>query len=128
MSKSHRSMRSHALRFACLVVAVGFVEGFFAARLYAIGSTFEDKVPFVLVDTFLVFVWYRNDSIARSFWPSRYLSIALAGATIVAMPYYLFQTRGFQSGLKSSGLFILILMAYGIWVAAVEITVLKLSA
>ena len=119
-------MRSYSLRFACLVAAVGLIEGVFAACFYTIGSTFEDKVPFVLVDTFLVFVWYRNDSIARSFWPSRYLSIALAGATIIAMPYYLFQTRGFKTGLRSSGLFILAVMAYGIWVAAVEITVWKL--
>jgi hypothetical protein len=103
---------------------VGLVEGVLAAHFYPRGSSYTDRVPFMLVDTFLIFVWYRNDSIARSFWPSRSLSVAVAGATILGLPYYLFRTRGLKGGAKASARFLLALLAYGALVAAAQISYL----
>jgi hypothetical protein len=113
-------LRSLNIRFACLLLVVGFVEGAVAGRFYRGPSVDAAKVFIAVVNTFLVFVWYRNDSIARSYWPPRLLSIAMAGATILALPYYLFRTRGFKGGLSALGLLLLTLILYGIWTGLVQ--------
>jgi hypothetical protein len=120
-------VRGAAVRFACLVGLVGLLEGVLGARLPPPSDPFLGKVPFVFVDTFLVFLWCRNDSIERSVWPSRMFLSALAALTIVALPYYLFKTRGLRGGAKATGVFLLASLAYGIWVAIVAITAVRLG-
>jgi hypothetical protein len=99
---------------------VGFGEGAVAGRFYGGASLDAARVAITVVNTFVVFVWYRNDSIARSIWPTRLMSIAMAGATILALPYYLFKTRGFKRGLSALGLLIVSIILYGIWTGLVQ--------
>ena len=113
-------MRNLNFRFVCVLIVVGFAEGVAAGRVYGGPSMEAAQVALTVVNTFLIFVWYRNDSIERSYWPSRLLSVALAGVTILAMPYYLFKTRGFKGGLIASGLFVLTIVIYGMWVGLVQ--------
>jgi hypothetical protein len=117
-------LRGLNFRFAGLLIVVGLVEGIVAARLYRGPSLEPAQVAIAVVNSFLVFVWYRNDSIERSYWPSRLLSVALAGATILALPYYLFKTRGFKGGLSALGFLVLGLAIFSIWVGLVQYIVM----
>jgi len=64
----------------------------------------------------LVLAWFWIDARDRSYKPSIVLRVAMLILTIVALPYYLFRSRGFVGGLKALGLSILIfagtMMAY----------------
>jgi hypothetical protein len=113
-------LRNLNFRFACLLIVVGFAEGVVAGRLYRGPWLDAVQVAVAIVNSFLVFVWYRNDSITRSFWPPRLLSVALAGATIIALPYYLFRTRGFKGGVSAVGLLLLSVVLFGMWVGLVQ--------
>jgi hypothetical protein len=60
----------------------------------------------------LVFLWYRRDAFARGFRRSALLNIMVVAATILAVPYYLFRTRGFSKGLMDTGMFFVLVAGY----------------
>ncbi|HZR34261.1 MAG TPA: hypothetical protein VFA75_02720 [Nevskia sp.] len=51
-----------------------------------------------IVQSFLIFLWYRLDAEKRGFRRTRLLNTGMAGFTALALPYYLFRTRGFSRG------------------------------
>ena len=51
---------------------------------------------------FLIFLWYRLDSIQRSYRRSPWLNICVIGIAILALPYYFFRSRGFKGGAIAS--------------------------
>jgi len=55
------------------------------ALLWGLFSTF--------LSSFLPYYWYRLDSEARLFFPSRWMSTGIVGMTPVALPIYLLRTR-----------------------------------
>ena len=71
----------------------------------------------------LVFVWFRLDAHERIYKASIVLNIVMLGLTIVALPYYLFRSRGLLGGFKSLALaglvFVGTMVAYhvGSWIA-----------
>jgi len=52
----------------------------------------------------LVFAWFWIDARNRGYRASIFLKFAMLCLTIVALPYYLFRSRGFAGGLKASAL------------------------
>jgi|SRR6266850_5682311 len=64
----------------------------------------------------LVFIWFWIDARNRAYRASIFLKIAMLGLTIVALPYYLFRSRGFAGGVKGLALsivvFVLTMAAY----------------
>ena len=73
--------------------------------------------PVVLAATFVVltavFAWFRLDAIERSFHRSARLNIAVVGLALVAIPYYLFKSRGGQRGAAATAIFLLLVVACG---------------
>src|SRR5437867_83989 len=64
----------------------------------------------------LVFAWFWIDARDRAYRASVFLRVAMLILTVVALPYYLFRSRGFVGGLKTLALSILVfagtMMAY----------------
>ena len=52
----------------------------------------------------LLFVWFWIDARAREYKASIFLKIAMLGLSVVALPYYLFRSRGFSGGFKALAL------------------------
>jgi len=121
-------MSNRTVLFGCSIVALGLVEGVVGACLY--GGPFSKAAEFSFVGVYitLIFMWYYHDSSKRLYRRSPFLTAALVGVTIAAVPYYLFKTRGFKGGAKASGLFFLLVIAYCAWVTAIEVTILMLKA
>ena len=110
------------------IVALGLFEGVVSAFLS--DGPFAKAAEFVFVGIYitLIFTWYYHDSGKRLYRRSSILTAALVGVTIVAVPYYLFKTRGFKGGAKASGLFFLLVIAYCAWVAVIEASIVMLNA
>lgn len=71
-----------------------------------------------LVCTVLVFTWYYLDSGDRDYPRTPLLNIMVVAAGLVAIPYYLFRSRGAQRGLRACGLFLLALLLWFVLAAA----------
>ncbi|WP_235580588.1 type IV pilin protein [Rhodanobacter sp. Root179] len=74
------------------------------------------KEPFSIVDVVFigaslsfVFLWYRNDTNIHKFKRSGGFGVAIVGLAILAIPYYLFRTRGIAKGFIGTTLFALVL-------------------
>ena len=52
----------------------------------------------------LVFAWFWSDARAHEYKASIVLKLAMLGVTIVALPYYLFRSRGLAGGVRALGL------------------------
>jgi|SRR2546426_1363484 len=64
----------------------------------------------------LVFAWFWIDARDCAYKVSIFLRVAMLVLTVVALPWYLFRSRGFVDGLRALGLSILVfagtMMAY----------------
>ena len=60
----------------------------------------------------LVFTWYYLDSDEHGYRRTPLLSMMVVAAGVLAIPYYLFRSRGAQRGLQAVGLFLLALLAW----------------
>ena len=60
--------------------------------------------------SFLIFLWYRLDAQKRGFRRSKMLNTGIAGITTLALPYYLFRSRGFLKGLAAIVLALLLFL------------------
>lgn len=69
---------------------------------------------FAVLGSFLIFAWYRADAKQRGYRRPAWLDIGVILVAIVAMPYYLFRTRGFKRGLAGIALGLLLMMATGV--------------
>jgi uncharacterized membrane protein len=97
--------------FAIFVLA--FVDGATSIFLYRPGQQLAPSSFAISVAALgLVFVWYRLDSDSRQFKRTPLLSIAVVGVGIVAMPYYLFRTRGLRRGALATFAFLLMVLGY----------------
>ncbi len=67
-----------------------------------------------VVPLYFAFRWYALDATERRFRRSPVLNVAIVALWLVAFPYYLFRTRGLWGGLRGTGVFLLLLLAYGL--------------
>ena len=54
----------------------------------------------------LLFLWYRLDSDEHDYPRSIWLNTGVIGLALIALPYYLFRTRGALKGLIATVLFL----------------------
>ena len=61
----------------------------------------------VVLSLAVVFVWFSMDARERAYRPSTFLQIAMVALTSLALPYYLFRSRGVAGGFRALGLALL---------------------
>jgi hypothetical protein len=95
-----------------LLMVAAFADGA-VHQLTAHGKVFgPSDMVFNVVATLLVFAWYRFDSDERAYKRTPFLNVAIIALLIVALPYYLFRSRGFMRGSIAVGLSVLCCAGY----------------
>jgi hypothetical protein len=65
----------------------------------------------MLLQAFLLFVWFHLDAERLQYKTGFLLKVAVIGLALVAIPYYLFRSRGWRRGLVTTlGFFVLIIL------------------
>ena len=93
-------------------LALGFVDGAVARLLYPGQMFAPSSFAISMAGLFVIFMWYRADSDNRTFRRTPLLSLGVVGLPIVAIPYYLFRTRGFRHGALSTLVVLLVAIGY----------------
>ena len=97
-----------------MVLALGFLDGVVGAWLYGNSPFPNSAIVFMVANAFLGFLWFRLDSDQRSYRRTPFLTTAVVGASIVAIPYYLFRTRGIRGGTIGVLVLVSLLFGYGV--------------
>jgi peptidoglycan/LPS O-acetylase OafA/YrhL len=84
-----------------------------------ISQYFEPNVTFPLTDVVfmffgaaIIFIWYYRDSEKNQFKRSPLLNIGVVAIGFIAIPYYLFKTRGIKLGALFTLYFIIVLLLW----------------
>jgi hypothetical protein len=107
-------LRNFTPRIVSLVLALGFLDGVVGAALYGNTPFPNSAIVFAITVGFLGFLWFRLDSDKRSYRRTPFLTVAVVGISIVAIPYYLFRTRGIRGGAIGVLVLISIMLGYGV--------------
>lgn len=107
-------MRNFTARIAFAILALGLANGVISAWLYRSAPISASAIVFAIAGALFAFLWVRMDAEQRNFQCSRFLATSIVGLTIVALPYYLFRTRGFRKGCVGVLAFLGVLFGYGI--------------
>jgi hypothetical protein len=94
---------SPTLTLALFYALVGFVTGCGLSQFRIVGYDSIGALAGVLLLSIATFIWFRADSLQRSFRRSSTLNIAFVGLTLLVLPYYLIRTRGIKTGLMAVG-------------------------
>ena len=105
-------MRNFTARIACTILALGFADGAVGAWLYSDAPFPASTIVFMLAYAFFIFLWFRLDSDLRCYRRTPFLSTAVVGMSVVAIPYYLFRTRGFRQGVVGVLIFVSLIFGY----------------
>ena len=97
-----------------MVLALGFLDGVVGAWLYGNAPFPNSAIVFMIANAFLAFLWFRLDSDQRSYRRTPFLTTAVVGISAVAIPYYLFRTRGIRGGAIGVLVFVSLLFGYGV--------------
>jgi hypothetical protein len=95
------------------LVIVSLADGAVAQYLYPRAERAPSEIWFLLGYTTVLFAWYAIDSDRRGYVRSRSLNLAMVALAIVALPYYLFRTRGAKGGFIALGGFLLVGICIG---------------
>ena len=76
------------------------------------------KMVLSLCCAILVFSWYYLDTGERAYQRTPLLNMMVVAVGVVAIPYYLFRSRGAQRGVRACGLFLLASLAWLLLAAA----------
>ena len=73
-----------------------------------------------LVTLGIIFAWYRADSGKLGYRRTPILNTMVLGLAIIAVPYYLFRSRGLAGGSRATAVFVLIVVVYSLlsWLGA----------
>jgi hypothetical protein len=107
-------LRNFTARIAIIVLALGLADGVVGAWLYRNELFPASAIVFSIASVFFAFLWVRLDADQRNFRRSPYLTTSVVGLTLIALPYYLFRTRGFRKGCIGVLVFLGVLVGYGI--------------
>jgi hypothetical protein len=101
-------------RIASMVLGLGFLDGVVGAWLYGNTPLPNRAIVFVVANAFLAFLWFRLDSDQRSYRRTPFLTTAVVGISFLAIPYYLFRTRGIRRGTIGVLVLVSLLFGYGV--------------
>jgi hypothetical protein len=107
-------MRNFTARIASMVLALGFLDGVVGAWLYGNTPFPNSDIVFMIANAFLAFLWFRLDSDQRSYRRTPFLTTAVVGVSILAIPYYLFRTRGIRRAIIGVLVLVSIFIGYGV--------------
>ena len=72
----------------------------------------ESGIPYGLMALEVIFAWYRRDAQQRGYRRSARLNLMIVAVAIIAVPYYLFRSRGLSRGVLATLVFLGIMVAY----------------
>jgi amino acid transporter len=72
----------------------------------------QQDLAFGLIGVALIFIWYRLDAEEREFRRSAVLNTMVVAVAFIALPYYLFRTRGLSKGAIATGLLVVAVLMY----------------
>jgi len=72
----------------------------------------QQDLAFGFIALALIFIWYRLDAEERGFHRSPLLNTMIVAVTLVALPYYLFKTRGLTKGAIATGVLVVAVLTY----------------
>jgi hypothetical protein len=107
-------LRNFTARIAFTILALGLADGVVGAWLYRNNPFPASAVVFAIAAAFFAFLWVRLDADQRGYRRSPFLTTSVVGLTVVAIPYYLFRTRGFRKGCVGILAFLGLLIGYGV--------------
>jgi hypothetical protein len=107
-------LRNFTARIVFTILALGLANGVIGAWLYRNDPFTASAIVFAIAGAFFAFLWVRLDADQRNFRCSTFLTASVVGLTIVALPYYLFRTRGFRKGCAGVLAFLGVFFGYGI--------------
>jgi hypothetical protein len=107
-------LRNFTARIASIIFALGFFDGVVGAWLYGNAPFPNSAIVFMIAVAVLAFLWFRLDSDRRSYRRTPFLTTAVVGVSIVAIPYYLFRTRGILRGAIGVVVLVSLLIGYGV--------------
>lgn len=116
-------MKPSGVKNGRLLCALPILALVFGCLEYGPGRGPELWTTHVLLSLALVFLWFWRDARARGYKASVFLMLAMLVLTVVALPYYLFRSRGLGAGIQALALSILVfagtMVAYhvGAWFA-----------
>jgi hypothetical protein len=96
---------------ALSIAVLGFIYGAVWVFFYRSDGEPETVAIFGILLTVAVFVWFREDATAHSFRRSPILNMAVIGLPIIAVPFYLFRSRGLKGGALATSVAFLIFAA-----------------
>ena len=108
-------MRNTTAGFVLLTLALGLGSGAVNMWLYPGNPVPNSTIVFVIAYAFVAFLWVRSDSDKMGYYRSPIFTVAVVGASALAIPYYLLRTRGIKRGTLAVLLFVLLLI--GNWAA-----------
>ncbi len=106
-------MRNFTAPIMIAVLVLGLVDGAFGDRPLINGQIPVSAILSGLTQIFLVFLWVRLDAQRRNYRRSRLFMMAVVGCSLLALPYYLFRTRGFVKGCMAIVAIVGIVLGYG---------------
>ena len=93
-------------------LCVAFLSGAGSQLLVSQEARAQADVIVGLIVVVMVFIWYRLDSSERDYPRSGSLNVAVIALAIIAVPYYLFRSRGTSKGAMATLMFAGLVIAY----------------
>ncbi len=83
----------------------------------------QSDLWFLPIIVFLIFWWYRLDSMEHAYKRSPWLNFGVIAITILALPYYFLRSRSVKSGFFAIALFLIAIVTFGFLMWAGECAV-----
>jgi len=95
-----------------LFILSGLAAGMLAEYLSPNDEFAQGDLPILIISVIVIFYWYHTDSNKLNYKRPLLLNILVIAFSILAIPYYLYKTRGFKKGSVAILIFIVINIAY----------------
>lgn len=106
-----------------LIASFAFLGGVFDFAFRASsGMHMSYSIARVLLNVFLVFLWFYHDTDVMNYRRSAILNILVVSIGLIAIPYYLFRSRGAVAGFRAVALFFLAVACWFLLVLAGDYT------
>jgi len=106
---------SRTLRRVLILLAIVALISGAARQVLEPGKPFaQTDIAFAVVVIGIGFAWFRHDANQRGYKRSALLNTSVIALAIVALPVYLFRSRGFAKGLIATLVFLAIAVAYSL--------------
>jgi len=92
------------------ILFTGFVGGLLAGYIHSNENQQAIDIVFVIIAVSLIFLWYHKDSSELGYKRSPFLNISIIAFSTLAIPYYLFKSRGAKNGAIGVGIFICLVL------------------